>query len=294
MVGVDFTSANGGAPSSSASLHYGGSGKTVISNPYAATLCVLSTVMQKLSGGRPLEAYGFGAKPAGVKAVPGLFPLTSPAQPKASASVAGPSELVDAYRAAGVSVTPVSVRNYAPMLSAAQSASTSEGPLTQRNQHYTLLALLTCGPMDDAEATVNALLASTQSPLSVLVVGMGPDGTTIESRFAGVRELDEQLAGLHSKKLMSARDNLLLVPMPSDRPMIDTAASLAAASLTVGCDQLVAYMQSQGVEPGAGPEGPKTVMGKPVEATVPGAAAAALAAVAEAEEPPSALLSHAE
>ena len=53
MLAVDYTSANG--PTTSASgLHYMGDGKLKVSNAYAATLAVLSSVMQKLNNNYPM------------------------------------------------------------------------------------------------------------------------------------------------------------------------------------------------------------------------------------------------
>ena len=96
-------------------------------------------------------------------------------QAKSDALVSDASELVDAYRAAAASVTPVSARNYVPVLRRALESVAAEGALSQANQHYTLVSLLTCGPMDDVEATVQELLGATQLPLTVLIIGIGRD-----------------------------------------------------------------------------------------------------------------------
>ena len=277
MVAVDFTSANG-SPSSSEGLHFlgePGSG-SVVSNPYAATLAVLTSVVQKLNGNRGFPAYGFGGTPAGSKSSPGLFSLKAPADASSDAMVGDASELVDAYRAAVSSVTPVSTRNYVPVLRAALERVAAEGPLSQQNQHYTLVALLTCGPMDDVEATVQELLTATQLPVTVLIVGVGPDEATIEQRFVGVRALDEQLAGLHNKKVMAVRDNVTFIPMPANAPRVDSAAGLASVALTSGCDQLVNYMQMKEVQPGSGPEAAAAAS----SAAAPPASASAAAAAA--------------
>jgi hypothetical protein len=267
MVAVDFTSGNGVPSSDPSSFHYLDP-RAAISNPYATTLAVLGTVMQRLNGSSPFAAYGFGAgvgpvdKKGRSASTPGVFPLSSPADAKASAVVSDSTALVDAYRAAAASVSPAATRNYVPVLEAALATVASEGPLTQRNQHYTLLALLTCGPMDDAEATVEAILRTTPAPVSVLIIGVGSDEASIETRFVRVRALDVQLAGLHTKKQMSTRDNLMFIPMPRDQPLLQTAAALASVSMTTTCDQLVAYLQGSGVDPGAGPTGPTSVLGR--------------------------------
>jgi len=108
-VAVDFTSGNG--PSSSpAGYHYlGAEGDgSVVSNPYAATLAVLASVMAKLNGGHPLKAYGFGATPAGSKSAPPLFSLKSPSSASGTKDVEvdDAAALVDAYRASAASVHP--------------------------------------------------------------------------------------------------------------------------------------------------------------------------------------------
>jgi len=277
-----------GPSSSSAGYHYlGAEGDgSVVSNPYAATLAVLASVMAKLNGGHPLKAYGFGATPAGSKSAPPLFSLKSPSSASGTKDVEvdDAAALVDAYRASAASVTPMTSREYAPVLREALSSVAADGNVSQDNQHYTLLALLTCGPMDDVEATVNELLASTQTALTVLVVGMGSDEATINARFATVRTLDEQIAGLHTKKVMALRDNLTFVPMPADRPPVDTAAQLASVSLTSGCDQLVNFMQMRDIAPGAAPGSGvvRTKSGAPAAPVKESAPAAAATPVKEA------------
>jgi hypothetical protein len=83
---------------------------------------------------------------------------------------------------------------------------------------------------------------------------VGPDEATIEQRFVGVRALDEQLAGLHNKKVMALRDNLAFAPMPADAPRIDTAAGLASMAMTVSSDHLVNFMQMRDI---SAPPAPK-------------------------------------
>jgi hypothetical protein len=142
--------------------------------------------------------------------------------------------------------------------------------------------------MDDVDATVHAALASTSQPVTVLIIGVGKDGATVESRFAGVRALDDHLAGLHDKTTMSVRDNLTFSPLSADAPLVSAASGLAAFALTSACDQLVAYMQSEGVSPGVDKPASSAALGKGAGSSGPAAAGAGAPSGVAAPTAPSA------
>jgi hypothetical protein len=177
LMAVDFTEANApgvsrkeGLASSPASLHYLGDASSSsagsLPNAYAAALWSLTAWLQKLSGGLPVEAFGFGATSVTVPgskrpaACASLFPLSSPSNGAGSASCADPASVLSAYRSAASSVQagPSSKRSFVPALKAALDAIAAEGELTFENQHYTVVSLLTCAPMADVGADVEMLL----------------------------------------------------------------------------------------------------------------------------------------
>ena len=58
---------------------------------------------------------------------------------------------------------------------AVSKAMAGDHEISQMNQQYTVLLILTDGIINDMEATIDSLIEASGLPLSVIVVGVGPE-----------------------------------------------------------------------------------------------------------------------
>lgn len=168
LVGIDFTASNGD-PSDPKSLHWtdpdGDS-----ENQYQAAIRAVGEVIENYDTDRLFPVFGFGGK----------FPsLTEPQCHCVNISpggnpVQGVEGVLDAYTAALSSgnVQLHGPTKLGPVLTTACRWA-EEADVSQDNQKYFVLLLLTDGGVTDYADTVRALVDASHLPLSVLIVGVG-------------------------------------------------------------------------------------------------------------------------
>lgn len=101
-------------------------------------------------------------------------------------------------------------------------------------QAYTILLLVTDGAVTDVKATADCLARVCDSPLSVVIVGVG------SADFASMEFLDDANKSTH-------RDIAQFVEFNQHK---ERSASLSCATLKEIPDQVVGYFQWRGIQPG--------------------------------------------
>jgi hypothetical protein len=163
MVAVDFTASNG-APSQPNSLHYHSAGAL---NEYQHALSAVSKILLDYDSDGMIPAYGFGAKLPPAGAVSHAFALNgNPSNPE----VQGLDGLMAAYDQALSSVTLHGPTVFSQILRLATARARG---VSQQNQRYTILLVITDGEITDMNETLRALREATGTALSVVIVGVG-------------------------------------------------------------------------------------------------------------------------
>ena len=219
-VAIDATASNGD-PRQESSLHYFGTKDNP--NAYEQVLTDLCSVLAQFDSDQRFPIYGFGAKQNGV--VNHCFALgDGPAE-----GVTGIREVYrHAFRSGLVMSSP---RNFAPVIS--QASHDAKSLLLPQQHTYSILLILTNGTPADLEPTKAALNEAADAPLSIIVVGVGTDGTT--TSWAGLSTLLEQCEN----------KRVAFVAYEAHRARGDFAPSALAAIP----DQLVEYFVSHDIYP---------------------------------------------
>jgi hypothetical protein len=174
VIGIDFTGSNGN-PAMPGTLHYidkiGG-----VPNPYQQTVHSLADVLTQYDHDQLFPCYGFGGRSATDRKVSHCFPLNgNPANPYAH----GVPGILEAYASAltkwGLSGPTI----FAQLINAARSMAASH---VQRGMKgYTVLLIITDGVINDMAQTKEAIVAASDLPLSIIIVGVGEaDFTNME------------------------------------------------------------------------------------------------------------------
>ena len=190
VVGIDFTGSNGN-PALPGTLHYvdkvGG-----MPNPYQQTIHSLTDILTQYDNDQLFPCYGFGGRSAKERKVSHCFPLNgNPGNPYAK----GVSGILAAYSSAltewGLSGPTI----FAQIITAARSMAASH---VQRGMKgYTVLLIITDGVINDMAQTKEAIVAASDLPLSIIIVGVG------DADFSNMEELDGDntvLSDAHGRK----------------------------------------------------------------------------------------------
>lgn len=163
MIAVDFTASNGD-PRDSKSLHYMGGGRM---NDYQKALTAVGAVLEPYDHDNMIPAYGFGAKDhRGM--TQHCFALNgNPADPE----VHGIQGVLDAYNRAIQSYTLSGPTLFSEIIDTATAQSMS--PQTQDEQHFTILMIITDGVLNDMQRTVDSIVAASDWPVAIIIVGVG-------------------------------------------------------------------------------------------------------------------------
>ncbi|OMJ84958.1 hypothetical protein SteCoe_13867 [Stentor coeruleus] len=197
LIAVDFTGSNG-HPNSPSSLHYiNPAGQ----NQYQSALHAVSDILLNYDSDKEVPLYGFGGKIN--RQLSHCFPLNFNHQ---SPSVSGISGIMTAYKNA-LSVVELSGPTlFAKVLSTAvQMAENAQ--VNQLNQQYFILLILTDGEINDIRESIDWIVRGSNSPLSIVIVGIGNEN------FASMDRLDaddEPLIDSHGKQML--RDIVQFVP----------------------------------------------------------------------------------
>ena len=114
--------------------------------------------------------------------------------------------------------------------------------VSQINQKYFILLLLTDGIINDMQKTIDEIVRGSSLPLSIIIVGVGSED------FSSMHQLDADEEPLYSKtyKKQMERDIVQFVPF---RKFKSNPIQLAKETLAEVPGQLLKFMESKGITP---------------------------------------------
>eukprot|EP00475_Leptophrys_vorax_P006996 TRINITY_DN143_c0_g1_i1.p1 TRINITY_DN143_c0_g1~~TRINITY_DN143_c0_g1_i1.p1 ORF type:complete len:608 (-),score=165.53 TRINITY_DN143_c0_g1_i1:588-2411(-) len=238
MVAIDFTGSNGD-PAAADSLHFRG-GKTP--NPYQKAIRSIGDILAPYDSDGMIAAWGFGGKMRDTEQVAHDFPINFSSE---NPEVRGVNGLLEAYHHAFDRILLSGPTYFAPAIATACSE-INKRPLTQENQQYAILLILTDGAINDfARAQQVIQRASMNTPLSIVIVGVG------NADFGAMEKLD----GDDIKDDAKHRDIVQFVPMNK----FDTShiSALTKEVLAEIPGQFMSFMAMKGITPNPPREGVK-------------------------------------
>lgn len=247
-VAIDFTASNGN-PSASNSLHY--MDPTGRPNAYQNAIRTIGDIVADYDHDKLFPVYGYGAKYN--NQVNHCFPLTfDPARP----FVAGVEGILGAYQHALGQVRLSGPTLLHPIINAVAAEASQH--VSQEAQKYYVLLIITDGACTDMRNAIDAVVAASGLPLSIIIVGVGqsPPG---QNRFGGMEMLDADATRLRdSRNREAARDIVQFVPFEQFAAF---PAELAKHTLHEVPRQFLSFMQMAGISPNAPPPPPENVFG---------------------------------
>jgi len=245
-VSVDFTSSNGQIHSLS-SLHYLDPQRP---NQYEMAIRSVLEICEHYNRSRTFEAVGFGAKvPPAFQQVSHLFPLNITAFDRRTIGVEG---VLNAYRIALMNTQLYGPTNFSPTINEfAKKARQFPGD----GSRYQILLIITDGIITDMQKTIAAIIAASDLPLSIIIVGVGNED------FAKMDALDCDAGLLTQDGRTARRDIVQFVPfrnfigssspdgMISAQERAYVQAQLAKEVLAEVPEQVVGFMKSRGIAP---------------------------------------------
>ena len=275
-VAIDYTASNGD-PSAPDSLHRTDpSGAT--RNHYESAIMAIGEVLETYDADRRFPVYGFGGRVGG-RPVSHCFRVVDGS---GDAEVRGIGGVMDVYRKSLSTVRLSGPTVFAKVIqaAAAEAQALDAGMRGGGPPRYHVLVVLTDGVINDMENTVDAIVAASALPLSIIIVGVG------DADFAAMERLDGDDRALTGRSgLAASRDIVQFVPMNhfrAGRGAVDWAA-VRRALLAELPDQVLRYMRAVGkvpedAGPAAAPAGART--------SAPAAAPAAAPMPAPSAPPP--------
>lgn len=227
VVGIDFTGSNGN-PREAGTLHYlDPTGAT--KNDYEKAISSILSVLSKYDQDQQYPVLGFGAKYNGV--VNHCFQCGPHPEAK------GIDGVLDAYhqvfRSGLVMSSPTDITHVIHK-AAERAADAQKKAEAFGKQAYTILLVVTDGAVTDVKATADCLARVCDSPLSIVIVGVG------NADFASMEFLDDA-------NKSTRRDIAQFVEFNRHK---ESSASLSAATLKEIPDQVVSYFQWREIQPG--------------------------------------------
>lgn len=176
VVAIDFTGSNGD-PRQPGTLHNLNPNKR---NDYQKAIASIVHVLADYDSDQMFPVLGFGAKYDGT--VRHCF------QCGPSQEVHGVQGVLEAYQqvfSSGLVMSKPTVFNEVIQTAAARASSALEEAKSNNSQSYTILLILTDGAVSDPQETARCLESVTDSPLSVVIVGVG------NADFSSMKFLDD-------------------------------------------------------------------------------------------------------
>lgn len=234
MVAIDYTASNGD-PALPSSLHYLDASHATL-NPYETVITTVGRIVDQYDSDKLYPVLGFGARvrdPNGnLTPAQHCFPIYG-----GGAQAAGVDGILKAYRDSLSVVNLSGPTLFAPTIQhAAQVAANSH--CSQTNQKYHVLLIITDGTINDMDATKAAIVAASDKPLSIVIVGVG------SADFSGMRELDADKGLLSHNGKSAERDIVQFVAHTNQDYSV-----LASEVLAEIPNQLIKFMESHNIEP---------------------------------------------
>jgi hypothetical protein len=192
---IDWTGSNGN-PTNAKSLHYL---HPTAMNQYQKAIVGVGNVVLQYDADKFIPAFGFGGKLQNGE-VSHCFNLNGLDDP----NVFGVEGLLNAYAAALTHVSLSGPTNFAPSIRCAeQAARTNMSGLV-----YQILLIITDGAITDTDATIDAIVDAADTPLSIIVIGVGDADFTTMS----VLDADTPAGLTNSRGKRASRDIIQFVP----------------------------------------------------------------------------------
>jgi len=224
IVAIDFTGSNGD-PRKPGALHYIDANSM---NDYEKAINAIVGILAKYDSDQKFPVVGFGAKYGGV--VRHCF------QCGPSEEAHGVHGVLKAYESvfkSGLIMSGPTVFTEVMQMAAARAQSSLEAAQRIGSQAYTILLIITDGAVTDPQATAQCLDLCSDSPLSVVIVGVG------DADFSSMQFLDDAAGP-------GKRDIAQFVQFNRHR---HSSTSLTTETLHEIPTQLVQYFQSKGIAP---------------------------------------------
>eukprot|EP01043_Picozoa_sp_COSAG02_P028867 COSAG02_NODE_1771_length_10971_cov_19.931012_2_plen_615_part_00 len=236
MTAIDFTASNGD-PRQPGTLHYVQQG---VPNEYEQAIDSVGSIVCAYDHDGLVPGYGFGARfPNG--AVSHCFALNG----SADANCRGVPELLHFYRQALANLQLYGPTNFSEFIRTA-AATARSARVTQEDQQYFVLLVLTDGVITDMEKTVAEIVSASDLPLSIIIVGVG------NADFAKMDALDADDEPLRDTRGMVAkRDIVQFVPFRQFKAA--GSERLAMEVLAEVPEQVISFFKSQGIVPNPPP-----------------------------------------
>jgi hypothetical protein len=234
---IDFTASNGD-PSSRKSLHrLAQPGEPM--NDYEKAITSVGSVIEAYSTSRQFGVYGFGAK---IKQPDGSLTPTQHCFPiyGGESLVTGVGGVIRAYHDCLTVVSLSGPTNFRPLVDNGGYLATTKG-CTQENQNYVVMLILTDGVIDDKEETIQAIIRASNTPMSIIIVGIGSED------FSAMAELDGDGKALSRGGAAATRDIVQFVPFKQF--MQKGPVALAQSVLAEIPSQVIKFMELHGIVP---------------------------------------------
>ncbi|CAN0060588.1 unnamed protein product [Ectocarpus sp. 4 AP-2014] len=245
-VAIDYTASNG-HPSRRGTLHYHDpTGRT--NNEYAQAIQSVGGVLEYFDDDRRFPVYGFGGRHnKASRQASHCFAVNANEK---DAEVEGIAGVLETYRQSLKRVELSSPTLFAPVIRKVGSEAASTMTKDPSQQYYTILLLITDGAIMDVEKTVGAIVASSDYPFSIVIVGVGKADYTSMKRLDGD---DVRLVNKAGKR--AGRDIVQFVPMRDFAGK--SSHALAKEVLAEIPAQVIEYMENNQIPPG-NPHRPRT------------------------------------
>ena len=234
---IDFTASNGN-PSERKSLHrFGNPGEPM--NDYEKAITSVASVIEAYSTTKQFSVYGFGAK---IKMPDGSLSDTQHCFPiyGGESIVHGAAGVIKAYHDCLGAVSLSGPTYFAPLIDNAAYVSATKG-CTQANQNYYIMLILTDGVIDDKNETIQSIIRAADTPLSVIIIGIGNED------FTDMTTLDGDSKLLQQGGASASRDIVQFVPF--NKFLQKGPVALAQSVLAEVPSQLLKYMENHKLVP---------------------------------------------
>ncbi|KAK3932056.1 Copine-8 [Frankliniella fusca] len=229
-------SASNGDPNSPTSLHYTGSSEL---NQYEQALTAVGEIIQDYDSDKLFPVLGFGARiPPHGQVSHEFFVNMHPSYPYCE----GISGVIEAYKKCIRQIQLFGPTNFAPVINHVGKFAEAY----QDGSQYFILLIITDGVITDMPQTKQAIIRTSNLPLSIIIVGVG------NADFTAMNELDADTVPLIMDGVRAARDIVQFVPFNNFQRLADKALAksyLAREVLAEIPDQVVGYMRSKNIVP---------------------------------------------
>ncbi|KAK7873916.1 hypothetical protein R5R35_012930 [Gryllus longicercus] len=233
-IAIDFTGSNGN-PTQPESLHF----ISPVQNKYEQAISAVGSIIQDYDSDKMFPVLGFGARlPPDGRVSHEFFVNMDSTNPY----VQGIEGVLMAYRNCLTQIQLYGPTNFAPVINhVARFAQTYRD-----GSSYFILLILTDGVITDMPQTIEAIIAASSLPMSIIIVGIGT------ADFSAMETLDADTVALQSGGRRAQRDIVQFVPFSKFLNQGDARTArlrLAREVLAEVPTQFLGYMRHNNISP---------------------------------------------